>query len=244
MSAFLNLFRSFPEWSQLDNALDDAFKCGQKAMKSYDIFCGPKFQEFARSNPESAASILARISEDLNQCKQFLRPSLDNINAARKELAKLKTLNDGIREKRKETDKAGERAQKSERELQACEKRLQAERARGTGPENPAYLKAEERYRAALKQRDADVETRDRLAGQIHGDTVAYKHGVCQAIVSAIKALVPVGMQNSASLVSIGDKIAQSAAEIPSCDDNSIEALRAEQQSLDAEWTQYNEISI
>ena len=242
MSALLNLFRSFPEWSQLDNALDKAFKCGQKAMKAYDVFSGPKFQEFARSNPESAAAVLLKANESFNQAKQFMKTSLDNIEAARKELLKLKTLNDGIKQKRKETEKAAEKAQKSERELQACERRVQAERARGAG--SPAFLKAEERYRAATQQRDYDIDQRDKLAEKIQDDDTAYKHAVCETIVNAVKALIPAGVQNAASLVSVGDKIAEVSGEFTPCDDVTIESLRAEQQSLDTEWSNYDSIVI
>jgi hypothetical protein len=235
MKAFFDLFRDFPEWSQIDNLLEKAAGISAKALQSYDVAHGPKFTDFARRHPEQVAESLFRIEELLRQVRDAHVSSYDALTAARSDFAVVRPLHAAIVRLRKEAARAVQQAERS----QAAEEALRAklDMARATA-DQAAIAKLEAQLGAAEQDAQQKRDQRVEKEQQLSAEDAKYRDAVFSAVLVALKKLAVARAEAAGKMVAVGADLKPIAAGIPLPEDSSIAKLHTEVQTFEREITE------
>ena len=237
---FLNLFRSFPEFSQAENEITKACKCNLKFVKAFEDARGQRFKDFALKQPEAVSSVLFKLDEQVKREREPLKEYVGVVEAVKREFMKVKTLTDDIKRKRKETEKIAGRAAKTEKEVASAQRKIETERAKG----GAALAIAEERHNALVRQSEFDNEAKDKREQLQREEEAVYKDAIFEVILECFRIMREARAPAAAALAPIGDDIAAAAPEIPDTSEPTIDELRAEIEALETEWAEVNESTI
>lgn len=237
---FLNLFRSFPEFSHAENELAKACKCYTKFVKGLEESRGQRFKDFSLKQPEAVSSVLFKLDEQIKREREPLLQYVGVVEAVRREFSKVKTLTDDIKRKRKETEKIADRAAKTEKEVASAQRKMETERARG----GAGLAMAEERHNALVRQSESDNEAKDKREQLQREEEAVYKDAIFEVILECFRIMREARAEASAALAPIGDDIAAIAPEIPDTEEPTIGELRAEIETLETEWAEVNESTV
>ena len=238
---FLNLFRSFPEFSQAEGELSKACKCNIRFAKGLEESRGQRFKDFALKQPEAVSSVLFKLDEQIKRQREPLKEYVGVVEAVRTEFSKVKTLTDDIKRKRKETEKIADRAAKTEKEVANAQRKIETERARGGGT---GLAIAEERHNALVRQSEFDNEMKDKREQLQREEEAVYKDAIFEVILECFRIMREARAPAAAALAPVGDDIAAIAPEIPDTEETTIAELRAEIETLETEWAEVNESEI
>lgn len=232
MSLF-NKLRAFPAWHNMDDALDAAIKAAARKHKAFLQWQGNCFNEFARKQPEEVHEPLFRLSETLKQADETFKQGDDSLTKLRTELAQLRTLNDDIRAKRKVATALTQRVEKSTKQVDTSQRKLANLRAKNAG--SPECIRAEDEYAMAVRQKESDALAAEQKNTELKIDEREYKRQLFTAILNALDEYVNTKRTAAASVVSIGNQIAEVGDIIPFYDDPLAESMQTQIQTLRSE---------
>jgi hypothetical protein len=235
MRAFLDLFRDFPEWSQIDSLLEKAASISAKAIQSYDVAHGPKFTDFARRHPEQVAEVLFRIEEMLRQVRDAHVSSYDALTAARSDFAVVRPPHAAIVRLRKETARAVQQSEKSQAAEAALRTKLDMARATG---DVAAIGKFEAQLGIAQQEAQQSLNQRVEKEQQLSVEEAQYRDAIFSAVLVALKKLAIARGEATKKMVAVGIELKPIGASIPLPQDLSIAKLHTEVETLENEITE------
>lgn len=233
-SSVTDKLRSFPEYHHVDSSLESCLKEVVKVQSHFDQSQGNSYNEFARKQTnESISDILGHISDNLKSLEEESKKATDALPKIRTDLVKLKTLNDDIKAKRKDTINKKDRAKKSANAAEKAEKKVEILRLKN--PSSPDFSKAQDDYDRAVKQKQADATASEERDALLVTELKEYKKQLFQTILSALSQYATARKEASDGMAPIGDKIKELAITIPTYTDPSIEVLQTKVQTLRSE---------
>jgi hypothetical protein len=235
MKAFFDLFRDFPEWSQLDNFLEKAAAISAKALQSYDIAHGPKFTDFARRHPEQVAEVLFRIEELLRRAREAHVSSYEALTTARSDFAVVRPLHAAIVRLRKETARVVQQSEKSQAAEAALVAKLGMARARA---DQAAIGKLEAQLSTAQQEAQQNLNQRLEKEQQLSVEETKYREAVFSAVLVALKKFAIARNEAAKKMIAVGIELKPIGASIPLPEDSSISKLQTEVQTLEREITE------
>lgn len=231
--SFFNKMRSFPEWHNSADALDDAIKCEKKLYEVEAIANGPSYVEFVRKQPEDINDILFRINDKIKELDTQKKNSVNALVQLRKDFETLRPANDDIKNKRKQYQKIVEIAEKSKAAADKAEQRLEATRAKGTG--TPELKKAEDAFDIAVRQKQVDIANLEEGTRQNEENNRQYKKKMFTLILQSLSSFAASRGSSYAGRVQNGDQLAEYGNQIPFYEDNTVNKLQNKLQSIRAE---------
>ena len=149
------------------------------------------------------------------------------------DFAKLKDLNERIRSKRKDCEQIKARSEKSIKAAQKAEAKVETLRIKNSS--SPEFSKASVDYDVAVRQKQTDITAYEERQQQLNTEEKEYKKELIKTILTNLSQYLTSKIENSASLVSIGERIEELSGQIPPLDDPSIDSLQTELQALASE---------
>lgn len=232
-SRFNKLVRTFPEWHDMDSALEDALHDCQKKRASFEQAQGNAFSEFTRKQPDCIAEALNRLDEKIKIAHESDNAADDALPKLRTELNKLRPLNDDIMTKRKARDSLKDKAEKSQKNVERLQVKMDQLKIRAPG--TAECNKAEDEHEIACRTHQIDQQNYEEKEKAIIADEIEYKKQLFMVILNALGEYATAKGQSCASLVSLGDQIADMGQDIPTYDDPGIEILQTQLQGLRSE---------
>lgn len=236
----MNLFRSFPEYSEAESVLEDTIKTALKSARYFEDAHGAKFKEFVTRQETCHVGLIGRINDAMVGEKKLFDVSAKALEKVKQEMVKVKTLNEGIKAQRKDAEKLAEKAEKSQREVIIAQKKLEAEKAKA--PTSAAIPGLEDKYRYAIRIQEADAQLRDSKNLQLAEEEIKYKEAIFEAILNALRVMIKPRMESDGALISIGAEVVNIAGQIPDFEDLSFAALQTELQTLDTDLNEMGNI--
>ena len=226
--------RAFPEWHNMDKALEDIIKSNTKEVSEFNITQGQPFSDFARKQSnEDVAEILFKIDEQLKNLMEQTKQTYSAVPKVRSELNKLRTLNEDIKNKKKNRDAIKARSEKSSKAADRAETKLETLRIRN--PSSPEFNKAQDEYDQWIRQKQADITALEEREATLVTEVKEYKKELFRTIVNALITYVGAKEEVCSSSASIGDQISDLGAQIPPYDDPTIETLQTQLQAYRSE---------
>ena len=233
VTSVVDKLHSFPEWHQMDTALENCLKSTVKKQSHFEIAQGQSYSEFARKTNESISDILNQINENLTGYFEEEKKGTEALPKLRSDLTKLKTLNDGMKAKIKERDNMKDRAKKSSNAADKAEKKL--EQLRLKNPSSPDCARAEDEYNRAVQQRQADQTAYEEREALLVTERKEYKKQLFSCILTSLGEYAAAKKEASEGMYPFGDKIKEIAITIPTYTDPTIEVLQTQVQALRSE---------
>jgi chromosome segregation ATPase len=234
MSKFLDLFRSFPDWSHVDDALGDAITHESKAGQFYQRAQGTPFREYYRRQPDALSQLLNDLQSKINVIHEADASEAQALGVVRSDLERIKALHAGISTKRKDVERLTEQSNKSGKAVEAAQAKLNQMQGQG---ESPQLVGARDTLEMCTRQYDAHVQLRDAKAEELRGDEEKYKAELFGLALASFKKFAIDRLEKVRGLSGVSDEIEDIAAKIDYPTDTSIDALRTELQALDTEAT-------
>ncbi|OHS93913.1 hypothetical protein TRFO_39910 [Tritrichomonas foetus] len=234
MRSLFNKITQFPEYHNMDGALEDALRAQVKEKAEFDAAQGQAYSEFSRKQTnESVSEVLFKIDEQLKSVQDAQKASNEALPKVRSELTRLRPLNDEIRNKKKNRDAIKTRSEKSAKAADRAEAKLETLRVKN--PSSPDFTRAQDDYDQCLRQKQADITALEEREAVLVTETKEYKKELFKVVIAALGQFVSAKQQSAASLVSIGDQISELGGQIPPYDDPSIEVLQTQLQAYRSE---------
>lgn len=231
--SFFNKMRSFTEWHDTADQLDDAIKYHKKYQETFDSSLSNSYVEFVRKQPLEINDILFRINDKQKGLKTQHKEEWDAMCKLRAELEKLRPINEDIKKKRKDYERVKAQAEKSSKASEKADQKLNSLRATGTG--TPEFKKAEDNAEICRRQKETDQANYEEKEKSIAVENKEYKKRLFQQLLSSIGTYAAARSSSAAPQVSVGEEMRGFGQQIPFYDDPSVEKLQTRLQTLRSE---------
>lgn len=226
----INKLRAFPEYHDTDVALSDAIRDAQKKISIFNQAQGSPFSEFARKQPDTLVDVLNRLDEKIKLVFKTDNTTNEAIPTLKIELSKLRPLNDDISGKRKLRDNLKEKMDKSIKNAERLQSKL--EQLRIKTPQSPEIGKVQAEYAVACRTRENAIASYNEKAEAIKTEDVEYKKQLFKTILNGFGLYSVARGQGCLPSVQIGKSIADLGRAILPYTDPGIGALKTEIQVL------------
>ena len=226
------ILQSFPAWSDVDNNLSYAIANAAKALNQYDISHGQKYSDFISRQPDSVKTVLERITQESGNERKFIEEHDSILVKVREEFAKLKPLNDKIKQDRKAAEAVYAQAKKSENYYNEQFAKLEQIKLK-SGENSADYQKQQERVKIAETQKDKDSQLMNQKKEEMAPIDYEYKKQFIECILNALLTLSDSRSESSGERSKIGDVVETIAEEIEQPEDTSLQKLETELAQLD-----------
>ena len=231
--SFFNKMRSFTEWHNMADQVDDAIKYRKKYMDNYNRSLGDSYVEFVRKQPLEINDILFRINDKQKPITQYQKSELGALQYLRNDLEKLRPIYDDMKAKRKFHEKLIDQSEKSQK---ACEKADQkVGNLRVSCPGSPEFKKAEDAADLARKQMETDKNTLAENEIKMKSENAEYKKRLFIQLLSSIGQYATHRNNVCSQQATIGDELKENGQQVPTYNDSSVDKLKTRLQTLRAE---------
>ncbi|KAH0788416.1 hypothetical protein GPJ56_007671 [Histomonas meleagridis] len=226
-----NSLRAFPEWHNMDNAIESSFIASGKKHNYFGLAHGKVFTEFARKQPDQQIQDpVFRADEKVRKVEQFSKDASDVIPKMRTELTKLRPLNEDIKSKRKNYQAIRDRANKTTKAEEKANAKL--EQLRATKPGTPEMQKAQDEHDMCLKQKQIDVSKADEREALLAKEEKEYKKQLFLTVLDSLEMYSKAKVNACREMIKISNEIESIGKEIRNYDDSRIEMLQTQLQEL------------
>ena len=226
-----NKLTSFPQWHEMDQSLEASLTAITKRQSHFAIAQGPAYAEFSRKLlNDSISEILLKIDEQLKALQEKVKEGTDVVPKVRSDLMKLRPLNDDIRNKKKNTAAAKDRAEKSSKNAERCEKKVELLRLKN--PSSPDFARAQDEYDRAVKQKQNDATAAEEREALFQTEVKEYRKQLFQTVLQALAMYAQAKQASAQSMEPFGDEIAELAKTIPPYTDPTIESLEKQVEDI------------
>lgn len=225
-------FQSYPEWSELDQNLEQMITLAAKSLSQYDIAHDKNLADFISRQPEEVKKVLNDISDKSKVERDALESSNAALTKARTELQKLKPYHDKYQEEVKNANAIYAQATKSDNNHKALSEKLNQVRAK-SGEDSPEYAAAQEKVYQALKQKEADALSKQQKEEAMVSITQNYKEQYFNCVLTAIQIIAEAREESYKKRMAVGEQIFMLASDFVEPDDPSIAILEEELHRLE-----------
>lgn len=183
-SKTLDSFRAFPEFSQMDSALNEAGVSSIKYSHDWNESCGPTFTEFIKHQPQQISEPLTEIQKQGNERFTVLQANNEAYRNLKTNLQPIQQINAGIREKRKNVKELNQNAQKMAKAYQNAE--IKSQKANVKNPSSPDAMKAKAELDVALQKKESSEKQYNQTNEQFQQENKAYKKEIFTAILNLL----------------------------------------------------------
>jgi hypothetical protein len=229
-TTLLNKLKPFSEWHDMDDRLSRAIHESGKRQEATATSQGRAFIGFVGRQPEVVQSSLNRINGLLKQAAAPFNTADDAIPKVRAALAPLRSLQDGIKAKRKSAQALRDKAAKSAKRAETAQARLEALKAKN--PSSPEMTKLQSDAARAANQKDADSEALEKGETVAAADEREYKRAMFLAVIGALEQFGSARIAAGVELAPIGEELAEAGAGIPGIEDPRAVDVQSQLQAL------------
>lgn len=227
----LNSLRSFPEWHNMDDNLENYMHHSQKRFASFESAHNNPFNEFARKQPDQEIQEpLFRGNDKMKEVEEKMKATRDVVPRMRSDLIALKPLHEDIKNKRKNYQQVKAKAEKADKAAAKAEAKL--EQLRKTKPGSPEEQKAQTEYDQCVQNRNTCNEKLAEREVQLEAEEKEYKKQLIVTIMNAMCLYSASKAETCAEIAGISDDIVQAGNSVSTYPDYKNEKLRAEYQNL------------
>lgn len=180
----LDNFRAFPEYSQMDSALNEATSSSIKYSHNWSESCGHIYAEFANKQPPTLSEPLLEIQKQENERYSVLQTNNQIYTNLKNDLQSIQPINAAIREKRKNLNNLNQNAQKMAKGYQNAEAKSQ--RANVKNPSSPDAMKAKAELDMAQQKKESSAKQYEDFNEQFQKENKAYKKEIFTAMLNLL----------------------------------------------------------
>lgn len=227
----LDNFRPFPEFSQMDSALNDAGASSIKYSHDWHESSGHIFTEFYKSQPQDISEPLAEIQKQETERFAILQSNNEAYHKMKPDLQPIQSINAVMREKRKTIKDLDQNVQKMTKAYQNAE--LKSQRANVRNPSSPDALKAKAELDAAKQRKESAEKQYNHTNEQYQVDNKAYKKEIFTVLLNLLIDFSGKLTESCDKQIPIANEIAQQGKLILNADCTDAEASKL-QEEIDA----------
>ncbi|KAH0787781.1 hypothetical protein GPJ56_008304 [Histomonas meleagridis] len=218
----------------MDRSLEIITTCSTKRYAAYESGHGKPLTEFIRKQPaQQIQEPVFHSEEKLKLAEQNYKEVGDKFVDIRCELAKIRSLNDGIKSNRKHTQQLEERAKKTTKAVEKAETKLG--QLRSSKPGSPEMQKAQTEYDTLAEQKKTDIENFERRQAQLKEEEDEYRQNLSKLIIHSMDLYATKKIASCEYLIKLSDELEQCGNQISTYEDPKLERIRSRIESLKSE---------